>query len=110
MDELTLSAAAKRLEKYVFALPFAKQLNVLSGARREAMIDLRDHVSEARVCIVRYQSSDDSTEQSQALRASIEEIIATNEAIVYASQFELLDPADVAHLSALAEQLKERLQ
>jgi hypothetical protein len=43
------------------------------------------------------------------LSAAIEYVTATNEAILAASQFDLLGPADVAHLSALAEHLKDRL-
>ena len=109
-EEESLSAAIRRLEKYVFTLPKAKQLNMLSGQSREAMIELRDRVTEARVAIIRYQTSDDTKEQAEALDAGIEHISVLNDAMVAASQYDLLGPADVAHLSALAERIRERLQ
>ena len=108
--EESISQAVKKLEKYVYTLPMAKQLNVLSGQARLAMIRLRDNVTDARASIVKYESSDDTREQAQALEASIENITETNEAILAASQHDLLDAADVAHLSALAQHIKERLQ
>ncbi|MBA2278894.1 hypothetical protein H0V99_00410 [Candidatus Saccharibacteria bacterium] len=88
----------------------AKQLNVLSGKQREAMVRLRDSVSDARTSITKYASSDDSEQQAQALQAGIEHITDANDAILNASQYDLLDAADVAHLSALAQHIKERLE
>ncbi len=108
--EESLSKAAKRLQKYVYALPHAKQLNMLSSERRKAMIELRNNIDTAQSSIVRYESSDDTKEKAKALEASIEYIVSTNEAIIQASQHDLLGPADVAHLSALSEHIKERLQ
>lgn len=109
MEVEPLGMAVKKLERYILALPHAKQLNKLSTQRRDAMMSLRDAAGVARVSVARYLSSDDSDEQAEALQESIEHVTATNEAIMYASQYDLLDAADVAQLSSLAQHIKERL-
>ncbi len=110
MENLTLPQMAKKLEKYIMTLPAAKQFNTLSREPREAMMDLSDGAYNLRVNAERYFHSDDSAEQQIFLSAAIEYSNLLNDKILGASQYDLLGPADVAHLSALAEQIKEQLQ
>ncbi len=105
----TLAQDVKKLEKYILNLPKAKHLNAMNRAERDAMLDLRDSVSLARENIVLYSVSDDSDVQAKALDKSVEHIQLVNDKIMFASQYDLLGPVDVAHLSALAESIKERL-
>lgn len=100
---------AKKLEKYVSNLPSAKQANTLPKTAAEAMFDLRQSVYEVRASINDYFASDDAAEQSKLLARAAESADSTNEQILLASQHDLLDPVDVAHLSAIVEQIKERL-
>lgn len=90
-------------------LPAAKQLNMLDRPAREAMITLRDAASGARVAIAKYWGNDDTKQQQQALEEAVENLKLLQATILIASQHDLLDTVDVAHLSALAEQISERL-
>lgn len=110
MEDLTLPQVAKKLEKYVMTLPAAKQFNTLSSEPRKAMMVLSESAYNLRVNTERYFFADDSKEQQMFLAAAMEQSNLLNERILAASGFDLLGPVDVAHLSALAEQIRERLQ
>jgi len=109
VEKLSLSAQAKKLEKYIYNLPAARKLNMLKSNERELMITLRNSISTAQGAISTYTHSDDTHEQALALNESKEQLKQVSSAIVEASQYDLLNVADVAHLSALTEQLIEQL-
>jgi len=109
VEKLSLSAQAKRLEKYIYNLPAARKLNMLKSNEREAMIKLRNSVSSAQGAIGIYSHSDDTKEQSEALVESKQQLKMVSTALIEASQYDLLNVTDVAHLSALTEQLIEQL-
>lgn len=106
----SITVDIKKLERYVMNLPKAKKLNTLNRLEREAMLDLRDNVSSARENIVKYTTADDTAEKLECLSASIEQTKLLNDSLLIASQYDLLDVVDVAHLSAMTETIKERLQ
>ncbi len=110
MEDLTLPQVARRLEKYVVTLPSAKQFNTLSSEPRKAMLALTDSVYSLRVACERYFHADDSAEQQMFLEEAVIQVKLANERILLAGSYDLLGPADVAQLSALAEHIKERLQ
>jgi hypothetical protein len=110
MEDLTLPQVAKKLEKYIMTLPAAKQFNTLSSEPRKAMMALSDSVYNLRIAAERYFHADDSEEQRLFLEKAIEQATVANDQILAASAHDLLGPVDVAHLSALAEHIKERLQ
>jgi hypothetical protein len=91
-------------------LPAAKKFNTLKSEPRKAMMELSDSVYALRINTERYFHADDSEEQSKFLETAIEQVTKVQEHILAASQHNLLGPVDVAHLSALAEHIKERLQ
>ncbi len=92
------------------ALPAAKQFNTLGTEPRKAMMSLTDSAYSLRINTERYFFADDSEEQKLFITAAIEQAKLTNEHILKASEHDLLGPADVAHLSALADSILERLQ
>ena len=106
----SITTDIRKLERYILNLPLAKKLNTLSRQQRDLMMDLRDSVADARKSIVLYSGSDDVEDQIKFLEDSIEQIKLVNDQIIIASQHDLLGVVDVAHLSALAESIKERLQ
>jgi hypothetical protein len=110
VDELTLPQVAKKLEKNVMTLPAAKKFNTLKPEPRKAMMELSDSVYNLRINTERYFHADDSEEQQKFLEEAILQIEKVQKLILDASQYDLLGPVDVAHLSALAEHIKERLQ
>jgi hypothetical protein len=110
VEELTLPQVARKLEKFVMTLPSAKRFNTLSSEPRKAMMDLSDSVYNLRINTERYFHADDSEEQQKFLEAALLQVEKAQEQIMAASQHDLLGPVDVAHLSALAEQIRERLR
>jgi hypothetical protein len=110
VEELTLPQVAKKLEKFIMTLPAAKQFNNLSSEPRKAMMALSESAYNLRINTDRYFYADDSEEQKKFLESAIEQVDRVQELILAASNHDLLGPVDVAHLSALAEQIKERLQ
>lgn len=110
MEDLTLPQVAKKLEKFIMTLPAAKQFNTLSSEPRKAMMALSDGGYSLRIATERYFHADDSAEQQVFLETAAEQASLLNDRILEASQHDLLGPADVAHLSALAEHIRERLQ
>ncbi len=91
-------------------LPSAKQFNTLSTEPRKVMIALQDSAYAMRINTERYFFADDSEEQQLFIAAAIEQAKLVNEYILRASEYDLLGPADVAHLSALADSIRERLE
>ena len=110
MEEESLSKQAKKLERYINTLPHAKQLNKLSSAPREVMIALTTSIFQARRATETYSGSDDTEEQLMALEEAIMSYKQVNKSILLASSYDLIDTVDVAHLSALCEQILDRLR
>jgi hypothetical protein len=108
--ELSLPQQAKKLEKYIYTLPAARKLNMLGRKPREAIVGLRDAVTAAQSAVGRYFGSDDTKEQAQALAEGIEQFERVGDMIMLASQYDLLDVTDVAHLSALNEHIIDQLK
>ncbi len=106
----SLGKQAKKLEKYILTLPHAKHLNSLSSAPREVMITLQNSAYTARRSLEVYSSTDDTHEKQLSLEEAVTQLKKVQEAILHASQHDLLGIADVAHLSALSEQLTDQLK
>lgn len=108
--EESLTKQAKKLERYINTLQHAKQLNKLSSAPREVMIALTTAAYQARRAVETYSGSDDTEEQLLALNEAIQSFKVVGESILKASSYDLVDTVDVAHLSALNEQILDRLK
>jgi hypothetical protein len=106
----SLSKQTKQLEKYIYTLKAARELNKLDRLPREAIMRLRDAITTARGAVDRYFGSDDTKEQLLALNEATDQLEVVGEAILEASQYDLLDIADVAHLSALNEYIIDQLK
>jgi len=110
MEPESLSKQVKKLEKYIYTLKAARELNKLDRLPREAILKLRDAITIARGAVDRYFGSDDTKEQLQALNEATDNLKLVSEAILEASQYDLLDVTDVAHLSALNEYIIDQLR
>lgn len=110
MASFSLNNEVRKLERYVMNLPMAKNLNTMSKREREAMLDLREATESLRINIVKYSTSDDTADKAKYLSAGIKQVKSLNELILIASQYDLVDVVDVAHLSAITEIIKERLE
>ena len=110
MNDESLTQLAKKLEKYVVTSPAAKKFNTLSVGPRKAMMNLSDCTYNLRINIERYYGSDDTAEQSMYLEEAIILVDNAGEAVLEASNHDLLGAADVAQLGALVELVKDRLK
>ena len=110
MTNLSLNAEVRKLERYVMNLPMAKNLNTMNKNEREAMLDLRGGAEVLRESVVKYGMSDDTSDKARYLTDGVKQVKELNELILAASQYDLVDAVDVAHLSAITEIIKERLE
>ncbi|MCA9348017.1 hypothetical protein KC867_01255 [Candidatus Saccharibacteria bacterium] len=106
----SLSNKAKTLDRYIMNLPMSKSMNTMSRQEQVAMLDLRDGASMLRVAVTKYFASDDLDEKRIALEDSVGLVKDLDVFIIEASKLDLLGPVDVAHLSALADSIRERLE
>lgn len=110
MSAVPISQQVKLLERYIYNLPAARKLNMLKSDPREAMINLRTAITTARNSVAMYSNSDDTEEQAKLLEEGILQLGKVQNMILKASEYDLLDTADVAHLSAMNEQITEKLK
>jgi hypothetical protein len=101
---LVSTADLRKLEKYIGNLPPSRRLNLLNPAARRVVADMNDHAYNARVLAYEVVVAPTIRRQCAALEASIQHLVDLQEDILKASGFDLLGPADVAHLSALADE------
>jgi transcription termination factor NusB len=110
MPEESLTTQARKLEKYIYTLPMAKRLNELSRDSKNSIMDLKDLVTSVRDNVSKYETTDDAKEKQEYQKIAIEKLVVVQDQILKTSQYDLLDTADVAHLSAIAEYLSDNLQ
>jgi len=110
MESQSPAAQLKKLEKYIYNLKAARHLNTLSTAPREAMIALRNDVSNARIQVDAYQNNEDSRMQAELLARAVELLEQVRAGILMASSYDLVDVVDVAQLSAMTELIIERIR
>lgn len=107
--EQSLSSSVKKLEKYIYNISTVRARNTLSKSQLEAVIALTSNITAGRKLIDQYQTEDDTAERLQTLQLALERLVAVREDILTASQLDLLDTIEVSHLSALTEQIIDRI-
>jgi hypothetical protein len=103
------ATSLRKLEKYIGTLKPSRELNVLPLESREVILSMNNHISNARMLVFDSLTAANSQVQLVSLKAGIKHLQELDEDIVTASQLDLLGPADVAHLSAMTQQLVEGL-
>lgn len=98
----------RRLERYIYNLPAARSLNTLKRDARDAVLDLRDNISNARSTFTE-MDEDDVLASIKATELSIDYLKRVEQSILKVSSYDLLGAVDVAELSALTEHIRERL-
>jgi hypothetical protein len=109
MDEEAayLTTSLLKLEKYIRTLPNVRGASELERAERESALALPDAVSEARRLANDAATADDSGVKLSSLRYCQEQLEQFREALLKASQYDLVDAVDVAQLSAMADQAND---
>lgn len=103
-EDISVTARLRRLEKYVRTLPAQKRLLKLDRDARNSFLDVQDCLSDAIRLANDAEKSDKPVIRQDSFTRCIERLEAFIQAILLASQFDLLDAADIAQLSVMAEQ------
>jgi hypothetical protein len=106
--EESIPQTLKRLERYIHNLQAARSLNTLKRDARDAVLELREAISNARSTYTEVDE-DDAFETIKATELSIDYLKQVEQLILKVSSYDLLGAVDVAELSALTEHLRERL-
>jgi hypothetical protein len=112
MDEESayITIELRKLEKYVRVLPTLRHVRELERAARESALDMQDSLSEARRLANDSALSDKPDVKTASFARSQEQLENFREALLRASQYDLVDAADVAQLSAMAEQVNDLIR
>lgn len=116
MDEESsyISTELLKLEKYVRTLETMRNATTLSRVERDHMFDLRDTLADARKLANDAATSEITDIKLSSFSRCQEQLEAFREALLAASQYNLVDTVDVAHLSAMADKaydlIRHRMQ
>jgi hypothetical protein len=105
MDEesVVITVQLRKLEKYVRTLPMMRKLRTLDRAGRESLHMMGDTLSEASRLARDAANTEVPDIRRNSLERCREQLEAFRQALLGASQYELVDTVDVAHLSAMAD-------
>jgi signal transduction histidine kinase len=110
-EDASLIRQLRRLESYIYNLNSFVETDGLDWTAQDAVHQVRRSVADARSLVRDYQTlEDDRKSQAEILPLSIEKLEELRADIVKASQYEVIDAVDVAHISAWIEQIIERLR
>lgn len=104
------SQLLKKLEKYIYALKPARNLNKLIGPQREKMLLMTRNVSLAKAQVEYSLADEAQAARRQGLELAIEQLDNTIQAILAASMLDLIDTVDVAQLTSMAEMAIEQIK
>jgi hypothetical protein len=108
-EDMSATAQLRKLEKYVRVLPIMRQLHRLGRQERDSLSDVQDVLLDARKLAHDGDTSDNLTIKVASYERCVEQLEAFRQAMLSASQLDLLDAADVAQLSAMAEQAADTI-
>lgn len=101
----TAGTELKKLEKYVRGLASMRNIAQLSGTERSALFDMQDVLNQAVRLHTDATKANKSDEMFVSLEACGEQLGLFREKLLFASQFDLVDAADVAQLSAMSDSI-----
>lgn len=110
MEPEPIGKTLRRLERYVYNLKAARELNMLSSRERDIMLDLRESITAARVAYNDSLSAEEAREIIKETETAMEKLEIVREQMLSASQYDLMTTVDVAQLSALNEHIYEKLK
>jgi hypothetical protein len=109
MDEegAYITTALRKIEKYVRTLPAMRQATKLGREDRQRLGALEDTLGEARRLANDAATSDQLSVKQASSTHCREQLEAFRTALLAASHTNLVDVVDVAHLSAMADQVAD---
>lgn len=105
MDEESsyITSQLRKLEKYVRTLPNMRGATSLPRAQRDSLLDLQDALADARKLAHDAATSEVLVVKIASYQRCVEGLEQFRQALLMASQFDLVDTVDVAQLSAMAD-------
>jgi hypothetical protein len=109
MDEesVVITVQLRKLEKYLRTLPIMRKATMLERKRREALFAMEDALGEASRLARDAANGEELTVRRSSFARCREQLETFRQALLNASQHDLVDAVDVAHLSAMADQAND---
>lgn len=104
-ESQSIRQSIKKLEKYVRLLSVMRRITSLDRVERESLLALGDALSDAGKLANDAVTSEDVAVIVVSLGRCRDQLELFRKALLAASQYDLVDAADVAQLSALADQI-----
>lgn len=110
MEEKSLSAMVKDVEAQVRAILRDRDVRSLPEGPRRVVEQLTQNLSDVRVYATDFELSEVDEDRQKNARVATKRLTAVQRRIITASQYDLFEPVDVAHLSAQIEQIITRMK
>jgi hypothetical protein len=104
------SRAVKQVDTQIYGVLRSSDLRKLSVKERKILTDLQQNLNDARIYSTDYELSETREEQAKNAKAAKKWLEQAQKNILAASEFNIFDAIDVAHLSAQIEQIISELK
>lgn len=110
MENISVSNMVKQIDGQVSRILRQVNLDKAEEKDRKAVIELRQHLADAKLYAQDYELSEMRQEQLDNAKKAKKWLEKARQAILQASEFNVFGPIDVAHLSAQIDQAKTDLK
>jgi hypothetical protein len=110
VQEQSPSVMAKQLDNHISRLLRRFDLAKQTKNAREAITELRQNVADAKIYATDYELSETREEQLQNAKEAKKWLEQASKNIVIASQYDIFNAIDTAHLSAQADHIAGSLK
>ncbi|HKU19194.1 MAG TPA: hypothetical protein VJP80_08085 [Candidatus Saccharimonadales bacterium] len=104
-DESSPFSRAKELDAHVTSVVMRFDIDALPAAEQELLKTLKRLATDIRLDIRDYGLAETRAEQTQMAEEMTRRLAALEQLVAKAGELSMLSPVDVAHLSALTQQL-----
>jgi glyoxylate carboligase len=104
------SRAVKQVDAHVYRVLRSINLRKLSIKERKILEDLQQNLNDSRIYVTDYELSETREEQAKNAKFAKKWLNQAQKNILSASEFNIFDAIDVAHLSAQIDQVKDGLK
>jgi hypothetical protein len=105
----TLPQLLKRLERYIYNLPSVRQRNTLPRTQLKLVTDMANTIEQTRKQVEFSVGDEDDEARLKGFLLAREQLSHVRASMLRASEYNLLNPVDIAHLSAMSELAEEQL-
>ncbi len=110
MEYESPSRAVKQVDAQVGRVLRAVNLRKLSIRERKVLVDLQQNLNDARIYTTDYELSETDEERTKNAKLAKKWLGQAHKNILAASEQDIFNAIDVAHLSAQIEQIRDNLK